>query len=359
MRPEDSAYLAEAVALARRGLYTTTPNPRVGCVIVRAGEVLGRGWHQWPGEAHAEVRALHAAKGDATGATAYVSLEPCCIHGRTPPCTEALLAAGVRRVVVGALDEDPRVNGRGVQQLQDAGLEVELANLPDAQHLNACQRHRLQTGRPWVRVKLACSLDGRTAMASGESQWITGPKARQDVQHWRARSCAVITGIGTLVADDPRLNVRGARFSAHGRTRQPLRVVVDSRLRTPAAAQIFDASGEVLIAHAKGAESGLGAKAECLACGTGDAVDLSRLLHLLGQRPCNEVLLEAGPTLSGAFVQAGLWDEMLLYLAPKLLGSTARPLLDIPLQHLRQAIPGRIMETQALGSDLRVRLARI
>ena len=358
MRPEDAAYLAEAVALARRGLYTTTPNPRVGCVIVRDGKVRGRGWHQWPGEAHAEIHALRQAGAAAAGATVYVSLEPCCIHGRTPPCTEALLAANVRRVVVGALDADPRVNGRGMRQLQDAGLEVELADSPDAQQLNACHSHRLQTGRPWVRVKLACSLDGRTAMASGESQWITGPEARQDVQHWRARSCAVITGIGTLMADDPLLNVRTARLFADGRMRQPLRVVVDSRLRTPATARLFGVQGAVLVAHAQGAVPGLGDRAECVACGDGGAVHLGRLLALLGQRPCNEVLLEAGPTLAGAFVKASLWDEMLLYLAPKFLGSTARPLLDIPLQRLQQAISGRISETQTLGKDLRVRLLR-
>ena len=230
----DQAHLAEAIELAKRGLYTTTPNPRVGCVIARGDQVLGRGWHQWAGQDHAEVRALKDAGGDAAGATAYVSLEPCSIHGRTPPCADALAAAGIKRVVVGALDPDPRVNGNGLKQLKAAGIAVDLANDEGAQDLNLGHRQRMALARPWVRVKMAASLDGRTAMASGESQWITGPEARQDVQRWRARSCAVITGIGTVLADDPKLNVRDERFASDGRLRQPLRVIVDSRLRSPA-----------------------------------------------------------------------------------------------------------------------------
>ena len=230
----DQAHLAEAIELAKRGLYTATPNPRVGCVIARGDQVLGRGWHQWAGQDHAEVRALQDAGGDAAGSTAYVSLEPCSIHGRTPPCADALAAAGIKRVVVGALDPDPRVNGNGLKQLKAAGIAVDLANDEGAQGLNLGHRQRMALGRPWVRVKMAASLDGRTAMASGESQWITGPAARQDVQHWRARSCAVITGIGTVLADDPKLNVRDDRFASDGTLRQPLRVIVDSRLRSPA-----------------------------------------------------------------------------------------------------------------------------
>ncbi|MDD9963623.1 MAG: bifunctional diaminohydroxyphosphoribosylaminopyrimidine deaminase/5-amino-6-(5-phosphoribosylamino)uracil reductase RibD [Gammaproteobacteria bacterium] len=350
----DQAHLAEAVELARRGLYTTTPNPRVGCVIARGDQVLGRGWHQWAGQGHAEIRALGNAGQDVAGATAYVSLEPCSIHGRTPPCADALVAAGIKRVVVGALDPDPRVNGNGLKQLKAAGIEVEFANDEPAQALNLGHRQRMALARPWVRVKMAASLDGRTAMASGESQWITGPEARQDVQHWRARSCAVITGIGTLLADDPRLNVRDDRFASDGTLRQPLRVIVDSRLRSPAEAQIFKPPGSTLIAHASKATADH-AKAECLPCGS-EQVDLAQLLARLAERECNEVLVEAGPTLAGAFLKAGLCDELILYLAPKFLGTDARPLLDLPFERLEHALAGEIDEIERFGPDLRLRL---
>ena len=392
----DKAFLDEAVALAERGINTTTPNPRVGCVIVRNGQVLGRGWHQWRGEAHAEIRALQDAGGDVAGASVYVSLEPCCIQGETPPCTDTLIAAKVGRVVVGALDPDPRVNGGGVARLRAAGLRVDLTHHEAAQRLNALRRHRLQTGRPWVRIKLAASLDGRTAMASGASQWITGTAARRDVQHWRARSCAVVTGINTLLADDPMLNVRDDRFAVDGRLRQPLRVVVDSRRRTPPNAKLFQEAGPVLVAAAglpatgplqaeatepsnalASAPAALGgewpAQAEIVQCGHGKAevgeperqagseagkVNLELLLDLLGAKPCNEVLVEAGPTLAGAFVAAGLWDELLLYLAPKFLGGTARPLLGFALERLQDAVSGRIVDVKAFGPDLRIRLAK-
>lgn len=350
----DKAHLAEAIELARRGLYTTAPNPRVGCVIASGGQVLGRGWHQWAGQDHAEVRALKDADGDAAGATAYVSLEPCSIHGRTPPCADALIAAGVKRVVVGALDSDPRVNGNGLRALKAAGLQVDVADDERAQALNRGHRQRMALGRPWVRVKMAASLDGRTAMASGESQWITGPEARQDVQHWRARSCAVITGIGTVLADDPRLNVRDDRFASDGRLRQPLRVVVDSRLRSPAEALIFQPPGTALVVHASTATADH-PKAECLPCGA-EQVDLAQLLARLADRECNEVLVEAGPTLAGAFLEAGLCDELILYLAPKLLGADARPLLDVRFERLEQAFAGEIIEIERFGPDLRLRL---
>ncbi len=350
----DQAHLAEAIELAKRGLYTTTPNPRVGCVIARGDQVLGRGWHQWAGKDHAEVRALKDAGGDAAGATAYVSLEPCSIHGRTPPCADALAVAGIKRVVVGALDPDPRVNGNGVRQLKAAGIAVDLANDEGAQDLNLGHRQRMALGRPWVRVKMAASLDGRTAMASGESQWITGPEARKDVQHWRARSCAVITGIDTVLADDPKLNVRDDRFASDGRLRQPLRVIVDSRLRSPALAQIFQAPGAALIAHADAATAEH-PQAKCLPCGT-EQVDLAQLLARLADRECNEVLVEAGPILAGAFLKEGLCDELILYLAPKFLGAKARPLLDLPLERLEQALAGEIVEVERFGADLRLRL---
>ena len=352
----DEAHLAEAIELAKRGLYTTAPNPRVGCVIVRGGQVLGRGWHQWAGEDHAEIRALKDAGGDAAGATAYVSLEPCSVQGRTPPCTDALTAAGVKRVVVGALDPDPRVNGNGLRQLEAAGFQVDLANHEDAEALNLGHRQRMAHARPWVRVKMAASLDGRTAMATGESQWITGPEARRDVQHWRARSCAVITGIGTLLADDPQLNVRDDRFASDGKLRQPVRVIVDSRLRSLAKAQkhIFEPPGKVLIAHT-GSPAATHPKAECVPCGEGQ-VDLGLLLTELADRECNEVLVEAGPTLAGAFLKAGLCDELILYVAPKLLGADARPLLDLRFERLQQALSGEIVEVKQFGPDLRLRL---
>ena len=350
----DEAHLAEAIELAKRGLYTTSPNPRVGCVIARGGQVLGRGWHQWAGQDHAEIRALKDASGDAAGATAYVSLEPCSIHGRTPPCADALAAAGIKRVVVGALDPDTRVNGNGLKQLKAAGIEVDLANDEHAQALNLGHRQRMTLARPWVRVKMAASLDGRTAMQSGESQWITGPEARRDVQHWRARSCAVITGIGTVLADAPRLNVRDDRFASDGTLRQPLRVILDSRLRSPAQAQIFQPPGSALIAHA-GAANADHPKAECLPCGS-EQVDLAQLLARLAERECNEVLVEAGPTLAGAFLKDGLCDELILYLAPKFLGANARPLLDLRFERLEQAIAGEIAEVKRFGPDLRLRL---
>ena len=350
----DQAHLAEAVELAKRGLYTTTPNPRVGCVIARGGQVLGRGWHQWAGQGHAEVRALEDAGGDTAGAAAYVTLEPCSIHGRTPPCTEALIAAGIDRVVVGALDPDPRVNGNGLRQLRAAGIQADLANHKGAEALNVGHRQRMRLGRPWVRVKMAASLDGRTAMASGESQWITGPEARRDVQHWRAQSCALITGVGTVLADDPRLNVRDERFASDGILRQPLRVVVDSQLRTPAVAQILKPPGTVLIAHAEAASADR-PNAECVRWGT-ERVDLARLLTGLADRQCNEVLVEAGPTLAGAFLAEGLCDELILYLAPKFLGADARPLLNVRLERLEQALAGEVVEVERFGPDLRLRL---
>ena len=350
----DQAHLAEAIELAERGLYTTAPNPRVGCVIAQGERVLGRGWHQWAGQGHAEVRALEDAGPDAAGATAYVSLEPCSIHGRTPPCADALVAAGIKRVVVGALDPDPRVNGKGIEQLKAAGIKVDLANDERAQALNLGHRQRMVRARPWVRVKMAASLDGRTAMASGESQWISSPEARLDVQHWRARSCAVITGIGTLLADDPRLNVRDDRFASDGTLRQPLRVITDSQLRSPAEAQIFQPPGTALIAHA-GTATAAHPKAECMACGT-QQVDLGQLLTHLAHRECNEVLVEAGPALAGAFLAAGLCDELVLYLAPKLLGAKARPLLDLAAERLEQALAGEIVEVERFGPDLRLRL---
>ena len=352
----DLEYLREAVALAAQGLFTTSPNPRVGCVIVRDGQVLGRGWHRWYGEAHAEVNAMRDAGGDVANATVYVSLEPCTVDSNTPPCVDALIAARVKRVVAAASDPDPRVNGNGLQRLCAAGIETANAQLDVARRLNAGHRRRMVDGRPLVRIKLGASLDGRTAMASGESRWITGAAARRDVQYWRARSCAVVTGIGTLLADDPRLNVRDTDYAVDGRLRPPLRVVVDSSLRTPAGARLFREAGPVLIAHAtsRGLEH---PGADCVQCGEG-RVDLPGLMRLLADRSCNEVLIEAGPTLAGAFIEDELWDEMILYLAPKFLGASARPLIDREIDRLQDAVAGHIDECVQVGEDLRLRLAR-
>ncbi len=387
--------LARTMQLARRGLYTTSPNPRVGCVIARPDNntlmPVAEGWHEWAGEGHAEVQALSRAGANARGATAYVSLEPCAFRGRTPKCTHALIEAGIKRVVAGMLDPHPRVQGQGLAELRQAGIPAVSLDASDQiqvdaesasaaantvaaiRQLNLGYLHRMNTGRPWLRIKVAASLDGRTAMASGESQWITGPRARRDVQHWRARSCAVVTGIGTVLADDPQLSVRESAFAANGRWRQPLRVILDSQSRCPASARVLEAPGQALICHAgttapNPTRESAAPDAQTATAATeplpqwrrcGDTrVDLAGLLDLLAEWPCNEVLLEAGPTLAGAFLEAGLWDELLLYLAPRFLGASARPLFGCEIGRLEDSIDARIVETRRFGPDLRLRLQK-
>lgn len=350
----DVMFLRAAVELAAQGIFSCTPNPRVGCLIVRDGVVLGRGAHLRTGEAHAEVNALADAGGDAAGATVYVSLEPCAHTGRTGPCADVLIAANVRRVVIGMRDPDPRVAGQGIQRLKAAGIRCELRALPEAEELNAGYIKRIRNGRPLVRVKIAQSLDGRTAMASGESRWITGPAARADVQYWRARSCAVITGSGTVLTDDPQLTVRDKRYAMNGQIRQPLRVVADTGLRIPADAALLAADGPVLFAHGARAQRQL-PDVEHLICGE-DEIDLAVLLGALAERGCNEVLVEAGPRLVGAFLAQGLWDELLVYVAPKLLGSDARPTAMLPLVALDQAVEATMRDCITVGGDLRIRL---
>ncbi len=359
MRPEDFAYMALALQLAERGRYTTTPNPCVGCVLVREGQVIGTGSHWQAGAPHAEVLALRAAGGQAVGATAYVTLEPCSHQGRTPPCAEALIAAGVTRVVAAIQDPNPQVAGRGLARLQAAGVTTECGLLAEAaQALNRGFFSRMQRQRPWVRLKLAQSLDGRTALANGASQWITGAAARQDVQYGRAQACAIITGAGTVQADDPRLDVRLSPAELDLPTamtvRQPLRVVLDSQGRLGTTHRIWQVPGPVVQVVTVPVQAAHQVQLPADAQGR---VALPALLRWLAlERHCNIVWVEAGPTLAGAFWQAGLVDELLLYTAPRILGDAARPLLRLPeLTTLTQAIPLQVMEQRALGADWRLR----
>lgn len=357
--PADHAFMARALVLARRGLYTTDPNPRVGCVLVRDGEVVGEGWHVRAGGPHAEIAALRAAGERAGGATAYVTLEPCRHHGRTGPCTDALIAARVGRVVAAMRDPNPRVAGAGLAQLEAAGIRV-AAGLEQAaaRALNIGFVKRMTEGRPWVRLKLAMSLDGRTAMASGESRWITGPEARRDVHRLRARSAAVLTGIGTLLADDPALTARDLPDGIE--VSQPLRVIVDSTLRTPPAARILQQPGATLIVTSqvagRRADRLRAAGAELLAVpGDASTVDLDALLAALAAREINEVLVEAGATLAGALLDAELVDELIVYMAPLLLGDGARGLAHLPtLTRMADRLEVAWRETRALGRDWRI-----
>lgn len=354
----DQHWMARACELALLGLTTTTPNPRVGCVLVNAsGDLIAAGFHRKAGEAHAEVDALNKAGDAARGSTAYVTLEPCNHQGRTGPCTEALIAAGVAEVVYGMEDPNPLVRGQGLARLRAAGITVHGPVLEEqARALNPGFIQRMTLGRPWVRCKLAMSLDGRTAMASGESLWITGEAARADVQHWRARSCAIVTGINTVLQDDPALTVRDPAFGDN--PRQPLRVVVDSRLRTPEGARVLRASSSgIAIATCAFNRPHLGAEIWGMPSSAG-AVDLNALVKKLAERGCNEVLVEAGPTLAGSFLRAGLIDEFIVYMAPKLLGSTARPLFELPLAFMAEAVQLQWTDVRQIGADWRF-IARV
>ena len=357
----DAHYMTRAIELARKGLYTTHPNPRVGCVIVRDGQMVGEGWHVRTGEPHAEVHALRAAGERARGATAYVTLEPCSHHGHTPPCAEGLINAGVARVVAAMQDPNPEVAGRGLKRLADAGIDVCSGVLEaDARALNPGFLKRMEHGLPFVRVKMAMSLDGRTAMASGESQWITGPAARSAVQRLRAQASVVLTGADTVLADGARLTVRGdelgldAEQTALALSRPPLRVLVDGRLRVPLDAPFFKA-GPALVATCVPPAEQYRTGPECLVIhGTNGQVDLRQLLVALAARGVNEVLVEAGPSLAGAFAEQDLVDEYQIFFAAKFLGSTARPLLELPLTRMSEATELKIIEMRAVGDDWRV-----
>jgi diaminohydroxyphosphoribosylaminopyrimidine deaminase/5-amino-6-(5-phosphoribosylamino)uracil reductase len=350
----DHAHMARALQLAARGLYTTSPNPRVGCVIVRDGHVVGEGWHERAGTPHAEVHALLAAGDAARGATAYVTLEPCSHHGRTPPCAEALVNAGVGRVVAAMTDPNPLVAGGGISMLTLAGIEAEVGLMEvEARALNPGFISRMTRGRPWVRLKTASTLDGKTALANGASQWITGEAARADVQRLRARACAILTGSGTVLADNPRMNVRDFDIG-----RQPLRVIVDSALRTPKDAAILPAL--VACHHAEpGVRAALEqAGAEVIELSAADGrVDLVALLTLLAQRGINELHVEAGAALNGALLSAGLVDEWVAYMAPLAVGDVARGLFSQPaLSSLADAARFKFTDVRQIGGDLRLTL---
>jgi diaminohydroxyphosphoribosylaminopyrimidine deaminase/5-amino-6-(5-phosphoribosylamino)uracil reductase len=354
----DHECMAEALRLASKGEATSHPNPRVGCVLARNHEVVGRGWHRCAGEPHAEVNALREAGELARDATAYVNLEPCAHHGRTPPCSQALIEAGVKRVVAAVSDPFPEVNGDGFAMLQAAGIQVEAGLMADqAEALNAGFLKRVRQGRPWVRIKLAQSLDGRTALGDGQSQWISCDAARRDVQSWRARSSCILTGIGTLLTDNPSLNVRSGEV-----LRQPLRVIADGYWRTPADARTLSLPGQVLIAGRREIElpqalneSG----AECAPLPSKDnKLDLDALMVLLAGRNINEIQVEAGATLCGALLKAELVDEVLLYLAPVVLGEGSLGSFDIgPLKDMAERIEFDWLDTRRVGSSLRVRLS--
>lgn len=370
----DYQFMARALRLARRGLCTTDPNPRVGCVLVRDGEIVGEGWHERAGGPHAEVHALVQAGERARGATAYVTLEPCCHHGRTPPCADALVAAGVARVVAAMVDPNPKVGGEGLARLVAAGIAVESGVMQaEADALNPGFIMRMRHGRPFVRCKLAMSLDGRTAMANGESKWITSEAARHDVHHLRARSSAIMTGIGTVLADDPALTVR---LDGEG-VRQPLRVVLDTHLRIPPQARLLDAPGHALIVTASRNQvlhDGLArdtvtvvtlpeaapahpALAALVHPWTSQmqGIDLPALMRHLAAQEINEVLLEAGATLNGAMLRAGLIDELIIYMAPHLMGDAARGLFHLPgLVGMEQRIKLEILDIRAVGKDWRI-----
>lgn len=358
----DAHYMARALELARKGLYSTHPNPRVGCVIVRDGKVVGEGWHVRAGEPHAEVHALRQAGELARGACAYVTLEPCSHHGRTPPCAEALVKAGVARVVAAMQDPNPQVAGQGLKRLAEAGIEVASGVLEsEARALNPGFLKRMEFGLPFVRAKLAMSLDGRTAMANGESQWITGPAARSAVQRLRARSSVVLTSAQSVLADNARMTVRGQELGLDPETtalalaRPPLRVLIDGRLRLPLDAPFFTA-GPALVVTAAAVEARYAEAGHELISlpGEGGRVDLPALLRELAARGVSEVLLEAGAGLVGAFAQHGLIDEYQIFVAAKFLGSSARPLLDWPLNHMNEAAQLKITEMRAVGDDWRV-----
>jgi diaminohydroxyphosphoribosylaminopyrimidine deaminase/5-amino-6-(5-phosphoribosylamino)uracil reductase len=359
----DTSMMARALHLARRGRYSAMPNPHVGCVLVRDGQIIGEGFTQPVWGNHAEIEALEAA-GGASGAVAYVTLEPCSHKGKTGPCAQALIDAGVTRVVAAMPDPNPQVAGRGLEQLRAAGIAVECGLLEaEARQLIPGFIARMTRGRGRVRAKLAMSMDGRTAMASGESKWITGSAARRDVQRLRAASCTIVTGVGTVLADDCALTARAeelglSRSQAQvAAARQPLRVVLDSSLRTPASARVLADGGPTLLCHRAGVSQPpelAAGRAQFLALSGGDqGLDLHGLMAELSTRQCNEILVESGPRLAGALLREGLLDELIVYMAPALLGDAARPLLSLPLDNMAEKVQLQIEDVRKVGQDWR------
>ena len=352
----DHAMMARALRLAERGAYTTRPNPMVGCVIARGDEIVGEGWHRKRGEPHAETFALETAGERAKGATAYVTLEPCSHVGSTPPCADALVAAGVARVVAAVRDPNPQVDGNGFAKLQAAGIAVESGLMEkQARELNRGFLSRIERGRPWLRVKLASSMDGRSAMASGDSKWISGEASRRDVHRWRARSGAILTGAGTVLVDDPHLTVRLGDDTAFV---PPLRVVLDPGLATVARGHVREGDAPTLYMHAPDVKPPRDMQAERVAVPVqGGRFDLVAVLRLLGERGINEVHVETGATLAGAFLADGLVDELLLYVAPVMLGERARPLFEgLHIDDMTERLKMRIGESRRIGDDVRVLL---
>ena len=384
----DREHMSRALELAARGRFTTSPNPAVGCVLVKDGRVIGEGYTRPAGGNHAEIEALagvsdtSGAALETCGATANVTLEPCSHSGKTGPCVEALIAAGIRRAVIACEDPNPKVAGQGIKILEQAGIEVACGLFEEqAREINKGFIKRHEQGTPWVLVKMAASLDGRTAMASGQSQWITTPASRQDVQRLRAASCAIITGIGTQLMDDPSLTVRITKeqLGVDDDLRQPLRVVVDSKLQISPQARMFDQPGETLIATlagiveetpaANGAENSDGVrqreKVAALQAAGAEVlflperqghVDLQELLLELARRECNNIMVEAGAGLAGAFVAEGLLDEMVCYFAPKLFGSDARPMFELPIQTIDAHLALAVKDIRQIGEDIRITL---
>ncbi|HMB42494.1 MAG TPA: bifunctional diaminohydroxyphosphoribosylaminopyrimidine deaminase/5-amino-6-(5-phosphoribosylamino)uracil reductase RibD [Luteimonas sp.] len=357
----DYAMMARALRLAERGAFTTKPNPMVGCVLAKDGVIVGEGWHHRAGGPHAEVFALEAAGENARGATAYVTLEPCSHVGRTGPCADALLAAGVVRVVAAMRDPNPLVHGAGFDRLQAAGVTVQTGLMePLARQLNRAYLSRIERGRPWLRIKLAISLDGRSALKSGDSKWISGEASRQDVQRWRARSGAILTGAGTVLIDDPQLTVR-LPPDAPDYEREfvpPVRVVLDPGLATVARGRVREGDAPTLYIHAADARMPRGVDADHAHVPVqAGRFDLEAVLALLAARDINEVQVEAGATLAGAFLAAGLVDELLLYVAPVILGEHARPMFEgLPIDTMAERLSMSIVETRRIGEDVRLLL---
>jgi len=365
---QDIIFMSEAIQLAWRGLYTTEPNPRVGCVLVKGGQIVGRGWHQKAGEGHAEVNAIRDAGSLAEGSTAYVSLEPCSHFGKTPPCANALIQAGVVRVFAAMKDPNPEVSGSGFDLLQNAGVQVESGLLEaQARELNLGFIKRMSKKRPFIRIKMAVSVDGRTAMESGESQWITGSAARADVQRLRARSSAIISGIGTILHDDAALTVRASELGLDDADeiakRQPLRVILDSDARIKADAKLFAQAGPILLIVSPESDvsdeltsysnvSVFRLVDESKGSFSGNSLD--QILIELSRLGCNEVLVEAGAVLAGSFIQEDCWDELVIYMAPKLMGSNARPMANLPLDFMSEAKSLQLKDMRVIGEDIRL-----